>query len=140
MLIGLGFRATGNERQLQCIECNQRATLDPELSVAGMVPLTNGKEDCPIKVKIERFVWRLRTSTHEHSCRFRQIAQNQTTVQPDFCLQSEFNLQHAISIQNGFCLRNKKLLILRGKEIVETLEQSMASAVDLEKIYIDSAK
>ena len=102
--------------------------LDPELCVAGMVPLTNGLADCPIKTKIERFVWRLRASTHEHECRYRQIADNQKNVEPDFCIQSEFELEHAISIENGFSLKNKKLLILRGKEIVDKLEESMTSA------------
>ena len=133
-LISLGFAVSG-PRKLRCIGCGQEAMLDEDLVVGGVVPACYGENDL-MKDKIERFIWRLRNSTHDPDCRYRIVAESEKALRPDFMQQVEFDLTEPITPE--MVLKSKKLLILRGREVVSTLEATMTEEVD--HVRLDAEK
>jgi len=122
-LLKLGFKCSAL-RQLQCVSCAQTAMLPPELMKGCMVPYSATAKDesnasSDVESQLKRFALRLQNSTHLMSC-----PHNQPEYAARHMIQKEVDMASELKVDGEFSIKTKKLLIMRGKELVEAIQES----------------
>lgn len=149
-LVKLGFKCIADSK-IECFHCAQSATLPPELTLDGILELKKdlaklGSREADEKERqvktnsCERFLARLKTSTHLFSCPFNASDSQNSSKQ--FKLQmsqsTAFNIKSAVNLTK-FSVFSAKLLHLRAEEILTKLALSHARPATLPQVKLASS-